>query len=61
MAGDGDNPTVIRLPIDPRTDCVMPASRPDSPAFTDVHFYHPATVEATYRGTILILRFDSTS
>ena len=56
MAGDGDNPNrEFVCQSEPRTDCVMPASRPDSQAFTDVHFYfHPATADATYRGTILI-------
>ena len=63
MVGDRDDPNRdFVCQSDPRTDCVMPASRPDDQAFTDVHFYfHPAKAEATYRGTILIPFFEGST
>jgi hypothetical protein len=63
MVGDRDNPNRdFVCQSDPRTDCVMPASRPDDQAFTDVHFYfHPAKAEATYRGTIVIPFFEGST
>ena len=63
MVGDRDNPNrEFVCQSDPRTDCVIPASRPGDQAFTDVHFYfHPAKAEVTYRGTILIPFFEGST
>jgi len=56
MAGDRDNPDRdFVCQSNPRTACVMPASRPDNQTFTDVHFYfHSATADTKYTGTIQI-------
>jgi hypothetical protein len=40
---------------DPRTDCVLPASRSDAQSFSDIPFYfHGAGDETRYEGTINI-------
>jgi len=39
----------------PRPECVVPASKPDAPVFSDIHFYfHGAGTETRYEGTINI-------
>jgi hypothetical protein len=60
MVGDRDNPNrEFVCQSDPRTDCVMPASRPGVQVFTDIHFYfHSATMDTTYTGTIQIGFFE---
>jgi hypothetical protein len=60
MVGDRDNPDrEFVCQSDPRTDCVLPASRPDNQAFTDVHLYfHPASKETRYAGTVQIGFFE---
>ena len=60
MSGDADNPDrEFVCQSDPRTDCVLPASRPDNQAFTDVHLYfHPASAETKYVGTVQIGFFE---
>jgi len=54
MSGDRDNPDQeFVCQSDPRTDCVVPASRPDAQVFSDVHFYyHSAGAETKYTGSI---------
>jgi hypothetical protein len=54
MSGDRDNPDdEFVCQSSPRTDCVLPASRPDHPVFTDVHVYfHPTEANTKYTGTI---------
>jgi len=60
MVGDRDNPDrEFVCQSEPRTPCVMPASRADSQAFTDVHFYfHPASNDTTYSGKIQLGFFE---
>ena len=54
MSGDGDNPDQeFVCQSTPRSDCVVPASRPDAQVFSDAHFYyHGAGAETKYVGTI---------
>jgi hypothetical protein len=54
MSGDSDNPDrEFVCQSNPRTDCVLPASRPDEQVFSDVHFYyHGAGAETKYTGSI---------
>ncbi len=63
MVGDRDNPNrEFVCQSDPRTACVMPATRPDNQAFTNVYFYfHPTTSDTTYSGTIQITFFDGST
>ena len=40
---------------EPKTECVIPANRPDAQSFADVHFYfHGAGDETKYEGTTSI-------
>jgi hypothetical protein len=61
MHGDADNPDrEFVCQSAPRTECVMPASRPDARVFGHVHFYyHSATVDTRYAGTIRVGFFNS--
>ena len=54
MSGDRDNPDQeFVCQSEPRTECVMPVSRPDAQVFSDVHFYyHGAGAETKYTGSI---------
>jgi hypothetical protein len=54
MSGDRDNPDrEFVCQSAPRTDCVIPVSRPDAQVFSDVHFYyHGAGAETKYSGAI---------
>jgi len=54
MYGDSDNPdSEFACQSYPRTECVIPASKPDAQVFSDVHFYyHAAGGETRYDGTI---------
>ena len=63
MSGDRDNPDHdFVCQSEPRTDCVVEASRPDAQAFSDVHFYyHSAGGETKYAGTIDIGFFDGSA
>ena len=56
MYGDRDNADrEFACQSEPRTDCVLPASRPDAQVFSDIHFYfHGAGAETRYEGTINI-------
>ena len=56
MYGDRDNPdSEFACQSDPRTECALPASRPDEQVFSDIHFYyHGAGAETRYEGTINI-------
>jgi hypothetical protein len=58
MSGDRDNPDQeFVCQSDPRNDCVLPVSRPDTQVFSDVHFYyHGAGAETKYTGSIDIGR-----
>jgi len=54
MYGDRDNPDrEFACQSDPRTDCVVPPSRPDAEVFTNVHiYYHGAGGETRYEGPV---------
>jgi hypothetical protein len=54
MSGDRDNPDQdFVCQSDPRSACVIPASRPDSQTFSHVHvYYHGAGSETKYTGSI---------
>jgi len=56
MYGDSDNPDrEFACQSEPRTDCVVPASKPDAQVFSDIHFYYRgAGTETRYEGTINI-------
>ena len=56
MSGDRDNPDRdFVCQSDPRNDCVVPASRPESQVFSDVHvYYHGAGAETKYAGSMQI-------
>ncbi len=63
MRGDRDNPDRdFVCQSDRRNDCVVPASRPNAPVFSDVHFYyHAAGVETKYTGSIQIGFFQGSA
>jgi hypothetical protein len=63
MAGDRDNPDrEFVCQSNPRTACVMFASRPDSQTFSAVHFYfHSAATDTKYTGTIQIEFFEGST
>jgi hypothetical protein len=56
MYGDRENADQeFACQSDPRTECVLPASRPDAQVFSDIHFYyHGAGAETRYEGTMTI-------
>jgi hypothetical protein len=56
MRGDRDNPDAeFVCQSEPRTDCVLPQSRPGQETHTEVHFYfHSAVTDSTYTGRIEI-------
>jgi hypothetical protein len=56
MSGDRDNADrEFVCQSEPRTDCVMPASRPNEQAFADVHvYYHGAGADTKYQGTVAL-------
>jgi hypothetical protein len=63
MSGDADTPDrdYACQSID-QTPCVVPASRAGARAFGHAHFYyHPASVETTYAGSIRIGFFGGSS
>ena len=61
MAGDRENPDQeFVCQSSPRTDCVLPVSRPDRRAYSHIHLYfHPAAVDVTYTGSVQIGFFES--
>ena len=60
MSGDAENPDRdFVCQSNPPTECVIPADRPDERVLSDVHFYyHPASTEVRYTGSIRIGFFD---
>ena len=60
MSGDSENPNHdFVCQSNPRGDCVIPPSRPDAKVLSAVYFYyHPATIETKYTGSIQIGFFD---
>lgn len=63
MHGDRDNPDrEFACQSDPRSECVIPASRPDAQVFSDVHvYYHGAGGETKYVGSVDIGYFQGAS
>jgi len=53
MYGDRDTPDQeFACQSEPRTDCVLPVSRPDAQVFSDIHlYYHGVGGETKYEGT----------
>jgi hypothetical protein len=53
MFGDRDNPDQeFSCQSTPRTECALPASRPDAQVFSDIHFYYHGTgADIRYEGT----------
>lgn len=60
-AGTADDPEQLLVcESDPRSECVVGASRKDKPFFATLHLYlHPATSETTYTGTVQVGFFAS--
>ena len=60
MSGDRDNPDrEFVCQSEPRTECVVPVSRPDARVFSDVHiYYHGAGAETKYTGSIQVGFFN---
>jgi hypothetical protein len=56
MSGDRDNADQdFVCQSEPRTDCVVPVSRPGADVFSDVHvYYHGAGAETKYAGSVEI-------
>ena len=53
MYGDRDNADEeFACQSEPKTDCVLPASRPETQVFSDIHiYYHGAGAQTKYEGT----------
>jgi hypothetical protein len=60
MHGDVDNPDrEFACQSEPRTECVVPASRPDDTVLSEVHiYYHGAGNETKYEGSVRLGFFD---
>ncbi len=56
MHGDRDNPDrEFACQSDPRSECVVPGSKPGSRVFSDVHFYyHGAGRQTKFTGTVSV-------
>jgi hypothetical protein len=56
MSGDSDNPDQnFVCQSEPRSDCVVPLSRPEAQVFSDVHvYYHGAGAATKYVGSMQI-------
>lgn len=61
QAGTADDPEQITVcASEPRSDCVVGASRPDKPFFVSVHLYlHPTPTQTTYTGRMRVGFFGS--
>jgi hypothetical protein len=60
MSGDTDNPDRdFACQSTPRTECVVPVDRPDARVLAHMHlYYHSASTERKYTGSIRIGLFD---
>jgi hypothetical protein len=60
MSGDADNPDRdFVCQSNPRSECVVPVDRPDARVLGHVHiYYHSASAETKYTGSIRIGFFD---
>jgi hypothetical protein len=56
MFGDADNPDrEFACQSDPRSECVVPVSRPDEQVFSNIHvYYHGAGAETKYEGAFQV-------
>ena len=63
MAGDRDTPDQdFVCQSNPRSECVLPHSRPDNQVFSHLHFYfHPASTDMRYGGSIRLGFFTNSS
>jgi hypothetical protein len=63
MHGDIDNPDrEFACQSEPRTECVVPASRPDDQVLSEIYvYYHGAGAETKYAGSIQIGFFGRTA
>ena len=63
MHGDRDNPDrEFACQSDRKTECIVPASRPDGQVFSHVFvYYHGAGVETKYAGSVQIGFFQGTA
>ena len=63
MHGDSDNPDrEFACQSEPRTECVVPASRPDDKVLSEVHiYYHGAGDETKYAGSVRLGFFDGSA
>jgi hypothetical protein len=63
MHGDSDNPDrEFACQSEPRTECVVPASRPGDKVLSNVHiYYHGAGPETKYEGSVQIGFFDGSA
>ena len=60
MYGDAENPDRdFACQSEPRSECVVPADRPDARVLGHVHlYYHAASTETKYTGSVRIGFFD---
>lgn len=60
MSGDRDTPDRdFVCQSEPASECLMPVSRAGAPVFAHVHvYYHPATTETKYTGSVRVPFFD---
>lgn len=60
MSGTRDDPDQdFACQSDPRSECVVPASRPNAPTFSDVHvYYHGTSAETKYTGSFQVGFYD---
>ena len=60
MSGDRDNPDQdFVCQSNPRSECVVPADRPDARVLSHVHvYYHPASIATKYTGSLEVGFFD---
>ena len=63
MHGDIDNPDrEFACQSEPRTECVVPASRPNDKVLSEVHiYYHGAGDETKYTGSVRLGFFDGSA
>ena len=63
MHGDIDNPDrEFACQSEPRTECVVPASRPNDKVLSEIHiYYHGAGNETTYTGSVRLGLFDGSA
>ncbi len=63
MHGDLSNPDrEFACQSEPRTECVVPASRPNDKVLSEIHiYYHGAGAETKYEGSVQVGFFDGSA